>query len=503
MILFVNPQVTRPRNRRFPLSIMALGAALPPEMSWEIVDGNCAGNDTFAQLEHHIDSRVGGPDPVSAVAMTVMPGPQLMRAVPLARRLKQRYPQLPIVWGGYFPTLYPKPVLNAPYVDWVVRGQGEQTFLELLAVLDGRGDPRRVAGLAFRDEYEDWVGPERPWLGPDDLPPPPYHKIDVDEYIHPTFLGQRSAVYQASVGCPYGCKFCGVIGFWGSQEKMETPARTAQHLSYLVTRHGVDAIHFYDNNFFVREDHAIDLCERMIPLNISWWCEARVDAMLRFSDSTWRTIKRSGLKMIFFGAESGSNAVLRQMKKRLTIEETLEVAAKTREYGIIPEFSFVLGGPDDPEGEIETTLAFVRKLKDVNPKMELIAYFYTPTPQRRGTYGDIDPYAGTPTTLEEWTRPEWVRWMTHEDPNVPWMNDALKARVENFALVLQSRFPSVHDTQTRQWGKALTRALAVRPWRTGQYDRTRLIRAVRKVARIPRPDPLAYGHLRPSAEAIR
>ena len=79
--------------------------------------------------------------------------------------------------------------------------------------------------------------------------------------------------------------------------------------------------------------------------------------------------------------------------------------------------------------------------------MELISYFYTPTPQRRGTYGDVDALAGTPATLEEWMQPEWVAWMTHEEPQVPWMDQRLRARVHDFVLVLSSRFPSVHDTQ--------------------------------------------------------
>nr|NIR61835.1 B12-binding domain-containing radical SAM protein [Gammaproteobacteria bacterium] len=227
------------------------------------------------------------------------------------------------------------------------------------------------------------IGPERPWIGPDDLPPPPYHRVPVDDYLMPTFLGRRSGVYQASIGCPYGCNFCGVISVFGSREKLESPVRTAAHLGYLVERHGLDGVHFYDNNFFVKEDHARELCERIEPFGLSWWCEARIDALLRFSDATWRRIARAGLRMVFLGAESGSDEVLRRMNKKLTTEQTLEVAARTREHGIIPEFSFVLGGPDDPEGEIENTLAFIRELKSVNPAMELITYFYTPTPQRR------------------------------------------------------------------------------------------------------------------------
>jgi radical SAM superfamily enzyme YgiQ (UPF0313 family) len=501
-MILVNPRVTSPRNRRFPLSVMGLGAVLPERTTWEIVDGNCPGVDPYRDIAARIERAVGSGDPVRAVAMSVMPGSQLANAVPLAQRLKARFPAIQMVWGGYFPSLYPQPVLNAPYVDWIVRGQGEQTFVELLEVLDGYRDPKTVAGLGFRDNGSPWIGPERRVLGPDAFPAPPYGKVDVEEYLHPTFLGRRSAVYQASIGCPYSCNFCGVISAFGSREKFEEPSRTVKHLAYLVERHGVDGVHFYDNNFFLREDHATELCSRLTTLGLAWWCEARVDAMLRFSASTWETIKRAGLKMVFFGAESGSDARLKRMGKGLTIAETLAVAEQTRAYGIIPEFSFVLGDPEDPEDDINTTLAFVRKLKTINPDAEMILQFYTPTPQRRDAYGDVDPLAGTPDTLEEWTDPAWIGWSTHHDPPSHWLARGLKARVDDFELILTSRFPSLHDVKTRGWGKALARVLAGRRWDAERYENPRLLRLVRQLARIPQPDPLAYGHLRPPAQRI-
>src|SRR5207245_3550582 len=194
----------------------------------------------------------GSRDPVQAIAMTVMPGPQLVSAVPLARRLKQRFPSVPIVWGGYFPSLYPRAVLNDPSIDWIVRGQGEQAFLELLEVLACGREPATVAGLGFRVQGTPYLCPERRWLGPDALAPPPYGRIDVADYLHPTSLGRRSAVYQASIGCPYSCNFCGVISAFGSRERWEDPSRTVRNLSYLVERYRVDAVHFYDTNFFLR-----------------------------------------------------------------------------------------------------------------------------------------------------------------------------------------------------------------------------------------------------------
>ena len=502
MIILVNPRATRPKNRRFPLSVMAVGGALPEGTAWEIVDGNMPGADVLAQTTALVEAARRRGERVRAVAVSVMPGPQLVSAVPFSRDIKARYPDIPVVWGGNFPSLYPAPVLNAPYVDWVVRGQGEDTFVELLGVLDGSRPPESVAGLSFRNaDGTHHVGMERVWKGPDAFPPPPYHRIRVADYLHPTFLGRRSGVYQASIGCPYGCKFCGVISVYGSRERQEPPARTAEHVTFLVREHGMDSLHFYDNNFFVREDHARELAERLRPLGIRWWCEARVDALVRFSDDTWRLLKEAGLTMVFCGAESGSDAVLKKMNKGTTTAQILEVAERSRRHGIIPEFSFVFGDPDDPGGEIDNTLRFVRKLKTVNPMMELITYFYTPTPQRRGTYGNVDALAGTPDVLEEWTEPEWVAWMTHEDPRVPWLPRELKARVDDFELVLKSRFPSVQDVRTAAWGKELGKLLSRGRWARGEYADPRLLRTVRRMAQRVPDDSQAYGHLRPPAAA--
>lgn len=498
MIILVNPRATRPDNRRFPLSVMAIGASMPDDENWMILDGNRPDVDVLSTVSECVSHATGSTDPVRAIAFTVMPGPQLASAVPLTREIKDRHRDIPIVWGGNFGSLYPEPVLNAPYVDWLVRGQGEHSFCELLDVLRGNRDPDGVAGLAFRNpDGSHHLGRERPWVGPDELPAPPYHRIPVQDYLRPTFLGRRSGVYQASIGCPYACNFCGVISVFGRREKVQDPARTTEHLDFLAREHGMDSVHFYDNNFFLSDAQAREVADRFSALNLRWWCEARVDAVLRFSEETWRRLRRAGLTMMFFGAESGSDAVLRKMKKGIDTEQIVEAAARTREHGIIPEFSFVFGDPDEPEREIDNTLAFVRKLKSVNPAMELIAYFYTPTPQRLDTYGDVDPLAGTPATLEEWTTPKWLNWMTHEDPDVPWLDRRLKARVEDFELVLKARFPSIHDRHTRGWGKAAGRLLARSRWQRARYADPTLLRQVRKWARKEPDDRQAYGHLRP------
>ena len=156
-----------------------------------------------------------------------------------------------------------------------------------------------VFGVVVAIALSGWLGRERTWIGPAELPDPPYHKIDVADYLQPTFLGRRTGVYQASIGCPFGCSFCGVISVYGRKEKVQPPARIAQHLGFLKRTHGMDALHFYDNNFFLNEAHALEIADALLPLGLAWWCEARVDTLGRFSDATWRTLKDAGAHVVF------------------------------------------------------------------------------------------------------------------------------------------------------------------------------------------------------------
>ena len=164
------------------------------------------------------------------------------------------------------------------------------------------------------------------------------------------------------------------------QKKIETPERTVSTLNYLKNTYGANAIQFYDNNFFLNESHAREQAERDGPLGMRWWAEGRIDTVLRYSDETWRAIRRSGATMIFFGAESGSDEVLIQMTRRSPPARLWNWAARIRHFGIIPEFSFVVGSPHNPEQDIRETIGFIRKLKKLNPDAEIIVQHYIPTP---------------------------------------------------------------------------------------------------------------------------
>ena len=458
MIVLFNPRATRPRNRRFPLSVMALAAVLEGRENYQIVDGNVDDNPTATILELIANNHV------ELLGVSVMPGPQMVSAIAACREIRERHPKLTIVWGGYFPSTYTDAALNARYVDYIVRGQGEDTLLELIDALRGNGTVDKILGLSYKDIFGlHRHNPERLMKPPDAFPWSPFHRVPVEKYLRPSFFGKRTAAHHASIGCPFRCSFCGVHALYGNRELVESAQRTEAVLRHLKTEYGADSVQFYDMNFFVKESHARELADRLAPLGMRWWCEARIDTFTRYSDTTLAAIQRAGCAMIFFGAESGSDWVLKEMQKDITTEQTLTVASRIKQFGIIPEFSFVIGNPRDPERDTRETLRFVRKLKRINRQCEIIIYHYTPVPQRTAMYGNVDNQISFPTSPEEWATKRWLDFTLRTDTRTPWLKRKTKRLIDNFETVVSSRWPTVQDIRAPRWSRALLKTLS--SWR--------------------------------------
>jgi anaerobic magnesium-protoporphyrin IX monomethyl ester cyclase len=458
MVILFNPRATRPRNRRFPLSILALAAVLEGREEYVIVDGNVDPHPTKTLTE------LIRKHPVELLGVTVMPGPQMVAAIEACSHIRRNYSHVPIVWGGYFPSIYTATSLNAAYVDYAVRGQGEDTLRELLGALRGERKIEDISGLSYKDSSgRHRHNPDRVLKGPQAFAWYPYHRISAEKYLQSSFFGQRTAVHQASYGCPYQCSFCGIVLAYGSREKMEPPARTESILRYLGKAYGVDSILFFDNNFFLREDHTQELAERLAPLGMRWWCEARINIVGSYSDRTLESLRRAGCSMIYFGAESGSDWVLKEMKKQITTDQTLALASRIRRFGIIPEFSFVMGNPKDPERDTRESIQFIRKIKRLNPAAEIIINHYTPTPQPERMYGDVDELIQFPASPDEWGTERWLNFTLRVDPATPWLKPATKRLIGNFELVVASRWPTIQDTRLPAWSRWLLRTLS--SWR--------------------------------------
>jgi anaerobic magnesium-protoporphyrin IX monomethyl ester cyclase len=488
LVLF-NPKSNASGKRVLPFSLLALGAVLEGRHEYAIVDGN-GEDDPEGLLRRHVA------EGARVLGITAMPGPQLAAAVRASRTLKAGFPDLTTVWGGYFPTEHPEVCLGSDHVDYVVRGHGEEPFVRLLDALDRGEAPPPVPGLAWRTAGGVVrSAPVAPVPDPQELPPFPLGRLDVAAYLRRTFLGRRTLGYHSSYGCPFVCNFCGVVSLVGGRWRAQSAERVAAAVKDYVDTWGVDAVELYDNNFFTAEERTREFAARILPLRLSWWGEGRIDTLLRYAPSTWETLRASGLRMVFLGAESGSADTLRRMDKggTLTPEMTLDLALLLRDRGIVPEFSFVVGNPPEPEEDTARTLELVRRIKRVHAASEIILYHYTPVPVA-GALLDSARAGGFrfPETLDEWASGHWQRVALRRGAGLPWLHGGWRERVRDFERVLNAYYPTSTDARLTRWRRRLLRAASSWRYHARFYRFPLELRALQWAFRYQRPETAGF-----------
>jgi radical SAM superfamily enzyme YgiQ (UPF0313 family) len=489
-VLLINPTITGKRHARFPLAVMSLKAALQGRHAATILDGNIDREFVATAARAVAEGGIG------AVGVTVMGGPQLTSAIALSKAIRNQAPTLPIIWGGAFPTVCPEAAINAPYVDYVVRSQGEDTLSELLDALAERELEAlpHIRGLTWTRNGERVHNAERPFSAASLNRGLPYEQLDNPrQYLTRTYLGERTTGYQAALGCRFRCTFCGVATTFRGKMALPPDARLEQDLGLLRDKLGVNGIQFYDHNFFDREVDMVPLLQVMAKVAIPWWCFARSDALANLSESTWALVSKSRLRMAYIGAESPSDWLLHDIRKGTRSDQTMEAIEACRAHGVVPELSFMLAPPQDPEGETERTFEFIRMIKRLHPATEVMIYIYTPLPQRSDSKNtaavrmekEMRDCAGNPVvfprTADEWAQPQWLGYWCHQD--APWLSARLRRRIVDFTTVLGCRFPTIMDIRASSWGKSALRALASWRYRFQRYDGPWELRVSRKLIR--------------------
>ncbi|MBN8595040.1 MAG: B12-binding domain-containing radical SAM protein [Anaerolineae bacterium] len=488
-VLFYNPVSTSKGKQRLPLSILSVAAVIAADYDVEFIDGNLV-DDPAA----HIIDRARATK-AKLLAVTVMPGPQLRQAVPVCKQVKAALPDLTILWGGYFPTQHQDVILNSDYVDYVIQGQGEAPFRTFVDRLHSGGSLTDIPSLAYRNGGIH-VNPRAPNVPMDNLPWMPYDRLDVSKYVGNSYLGTRVLNHNTSFGCPFACNFCAVVALSNRRWLPESAQRVADIVTHMQDRWQINGLEFHDMDFFVKEGRTAEFAERITGKGINWWGLGRVDTLMSYSDDTWSKMQRSGAKMIFMGAESGSDETLERMNKggHASTDLTLALVERMKHYNIVPELSFVLGNPPDPAEDIEQTIQFIRKLKRINPATELVLYIYTPVPQEGSILLDEATKLGFrfPTTLDEWASPEWAKFAMRRDPGTPWFRDTVRSRVRNFESVINAYYPTVTDMRLQGQWKRWLNLLSGWRYRLEFYDWPYELKALQRLVHYRRPETTGF-----------
>ncbi len=492
-VLLFNPK-SAVAKYRIPNSIMNIAASIEGVFEWVIVDGNREA-DPYAAIAKYLSE-----DSFKYVGFTVMPGPQLKEAIPIAIKIKTQFPNTVMIWGGYFPSNHYKVVMDSGYVDFVINGPGDHAFPNLLEALENNKPFELIKNLIYK--YGDLIvkNPKEDLIEQATLNPLPYDKLDklyyMEKYLGKTYLGERTIAYHSSIGCPFTCSFCAVVPIYEARWKAKPANLVYQDIKYLKDKWGADAIEFHDNNFFVSEKRTNEFSILVKKEKMTWWGEGRIDTIDKYSDASIALLRESGCKMIFFGAETGNDKILKQMDKggTQTGEQIARFAERMKKFDIIPEYSFVLGmpapTPEEVMEQIDFDIAFIKRIKSINPEAEIIIYTYSPVPSEGSElYNQVLANGFSfPQKLEDWVSPSWEKFDLRKNPLTPWLTPEMVQKIRDFETVLNGYYPTVSDIRLNNTKRSLVKMVSGIRYKTGLYKYPYEIKLLQRLWKYRQPE---------------
>ncbi len=315
----------------------------------------------FADYQTYEGEDVGSPPAFGAwldVPADVVGISTLSSSLPLVlagvRELKARSPDKTVILGGPGTGRIERDILQLlPDVDIVVRGEGEETLLEVMEKLTGGESLQAVRGITYRAAGAVRENPSRPRNNDlDALPYPAYDRIDVSSYAAPQTV---AAGVLTTRGCPYRCSFCDVSAFWGRQVQQRSVEDVIGELRLLRDYHDVRAFRFLDDIFILDAARVRRLSTALTAarLDMPWVCHARVDLM---TDQLLQCMVDAGCRGVYYGVESGSDRILEQANKGFQAEQAFDVVERTLEYCDV-SVSLIWGFPFEEEEDLLDTIA--------------------------------------------------------------------------------------------------------------------------------------------------
>ncbi|HZB88476.1 MAG TPA: radical SAM protein [Terracidiphilus sp.] len=429
VILFYPPYDGAPLGA--PLSLLALAGTLR-EAGFEVVLIDAAIEPQYLdKIREHCKHAI-------CIGISVLTGPMIRGAIEAAQLVKKHAPGVQVIFGGWHPTLCPESTLREPFVDVVVRGQGEVTIVELAKALAGKNPLDFIQGISWKKNGRLIENFERRVQPIESFAPPAYELTDFDAYERAT--GKRELAYATSVGCPYACNYCTDMVVYKRRFNAYAAEHVVAELVGLVKQHRISNVALLDSNFPVDLGRAIAIAKgiRDSGVKFTWTFQASTDFICRMSQDDVQLLADSGVRYMGFGTESTSKAVLKLMNKRHQhVAEMYETARKASLADIRVTFNLILGYPGETEPDrIET----FRTMSDIGRQFSNVRFspnIFTPYPgipiwPQLRELGVVEPQ-----TLEDWmTMPLGANLL-------PWLRGRELARLdrmlEYFLLLNQVR----------------------------------------------------------------
>jgi radical SAM superfamily enzyme YgiQ (UPF0313 family) len=387
------------------------------------------------------------------LGISLVTGPMIRETVAIAKAVKAWNPDFPVILGGWHPSLLPQQTLEAEYIDYVVRGQGEESMLELVRHLESGAAPDLIAGIGFKRNGRIVFTQERALRALKDMPSKAYHLADFDAYERA--CGRRWAMYTSSLACPFNCGYCTNAGVYGRKWNALEPEQFVAETVDLSRRYNLEMIWVVDDNFLVDLDRARGIAEGLVRENshFTWSFQATTNMVARLTPKDLKLLQRAGLRQVCQGVDSGSPTILKAMNKDFQdFESIYESAARCIEAGIRPSFNIIFAFPGEGAKERRETVEFMMDVCRKFPGAEFWTNIFTPYPgspifARTAEIG-IDP----PKTLEGWadffpryTQLPWLKGKEHA--RLQTTRDYLRIAFDRIPIAADTRRPAVRLAQ--------------------------------------------------------
>lgn len=299
------------------------------------------------------------------------------RGYQIARLIKETFPDAIVVFGGLHPSALPEEALSTGYVDYVVRGEGEEVMLQLHRALRGEGDPTKILGVSYIRDGLICNNADAPLI-PDinDIPPFPYHLFEHKKYDRGFMTTSR--------GCPYRCSYCSQRLLTGMTYRYKSAENIIKELEVLVNKYKQKEVVFFDDNFCLNARRVHQLCdmiiERKLHEKVKLSVQTRADNVLKYGgEELVRHMAEAGFTHMGFGLETGVQRLANLIRKDETIECHLETARLCQKYGMDITFFMIFGLPTETSADRKESFRVVQSAKLQATK-----------------YNNLIPYPGTP-----------------------------------------------------------------------------------------------------------
>jgi len=429
-----------------PLGILAVATPLlQAGYSVKLIDSTITPNFKKRVLEEVKDAL--------CLAISLVTGPMIRETAEISRAVKAWNADFPIILGGWHPSLLPKQTLEAPYIDIVVRGQGEETLLEVVRHLESRTPVDLVPGIGFKRDGKLHFSTERPLKPIVELPPKAYHLADFDAYERS--CGRRWAMYISSLACPFNCSYCTNAGVYGRKWNALPPEQFVEETVDLTRRYGLEMIWVVDDNFLVDLDRARHIAEGLVRAgaDFKWSIQATTNLTARLTHEDLKLLQRSGLHQICQGVDSGSEKILKLMNKTFQdFESIYESAARCLQAGIRPSFNIIFAYPGEGTKERRETINFMMDVCRRFPGAEFWTNIFTPYPGSPIMEQAKELGIQVPNSFEGWAdffpRYTVLPWLSGREHNrLQVMRDYLRIAFDRVPIAVDKRKRSTRMAQ--------------------------------------------------------